>query len=461
MRRSVVILFACLLLGMNAVAQSDIALPQYHGYISVTPDGRYFVDEQGQGFIVIGENDGVPWAGLGTLLNRCGVPLMVLNACQSAAQQEANPYASVAARLIRAGVGSVLAMSYSVLVVAARKFVGAFYGALADGLTIGRAVDQGRFALLEDERRHTLTRRNAQGELEEVTVRLRDWFLPALYQQAADPVAFDPLAAPPPGDGRIVPRALTDPMWPGGLPNPPRHGFHGRARELLLVERALAAHRVVVLHGFGGQGKTTLAADAGRWFHRTGRFPGGAAFVSFEHGGSLSQLCSWVGQAVSGDPNFAIGDGDPSAGAGQSPVERVRTLLRERPALIILDNFESAIGASPALPAEELQAVLDAVWAWATADRRRETGSRVLITTRDTSFSDTRFRPSRECAHIALGGLARGDALELAAAVLDDHGVDRAAIRRQELVDWSSGWAGTRSRSTWRCRTCATTPRPS
>ncbi|MDQ2996972.1 MAG: CHAT domain-containing protein, partial [Chloroflexota bacterium] len=54
---------------------------------------------------------------LGTLLNQCGVPLMVLNACQSAAQQESNPYASVAARLIRAGIGSVLAMNYSVLVV--------------------------------------------------------------------------------------------------------------------------------------------------------------------------------------------------------------------------------------------------------------------------------------------------------------------------------------------------------
>ncbi len=36
---------------------------------------------------------------------------------------------------------------------------------------------------------------------------------------------------------------------------------------------------------------------------------------------------------------------------------------------------------------------------------------------------------------IELGGLATGDALELAAAVLDDHGIDRAAIKRQELVD--------------------------
>jgi mannan endo-1,4-beta-mannosidase len=48
----------------------DITLPSYQGYISVAPDGRYFVDETGKGFLVIGENDGVPWPGLSTLLNR-------------------------------------------------------------------------------------------------------------------------------------------------------------------------------------------------------------------------------------------------------------------------------------------------------------------------------------------------------------------------------------------------------
>jgi hypothetical protein len=260
-------------------------------------DGHGVYDAaQGLGYLQFEDDkhksDAVEAQRLGTLLNDCGVPLMVLNACQSAAQQEGNPYASVAARLIRAGVGSVLAMNYSVLVVAARMFVGAFYGGLADGLTVGQAVDAGRRALLRDVRRHTLTRPNEKGELAEFTVRLRDWFLPALYQQSADPVAFDAAAPLPDGLSRPeLPRALHDPQTPGGLPAEPIHGFHGRARELLALHRAFAGHRVVVLYGFGGQGKTTLAADAGRWFHRTGRFPGGAAFVSFEHGGSLQQLC--------------------------------------------------------------------------------------------------------------------------------------------------------------------------
>jgi hypothetical protein len=50
-------------------AQTDITLPVYQGYISVAPGGRYFVDEAGQGFLVIGQNDGTPWPGLASLLN--------------------------------------------------------------------------------------------------------------------------------------------------------------------------------------------------------------------------------------------------------------------------------------------------------------------------------------------------------------------------------------------------------
>jgi len=398
---------------------------------------------------------------LGTLLNRCGVPLMVLNACQSAKQEEANPYASVAARLIRAGVGSVLAMNYSVLVVAAKKFVESFYGGLVNGLTVGQAVDEGRYALLADEERHSITRRDKDGKLIEITIKLRDWFLPALYQQAADPVVFkSPLEG---GQGGVIPLSggvrggfplsLTDPASPGGLPREPRHGFHGRAREMLQLERALAEHEIVILHGFGGMGKTALAAEAGRWFYRTGRFPGGAAFVSFEHGGSLHQLCSWVGQAVSGDPNFVLGEGDP--------VERVAALLSERPALVILDNFESVLGREPLMPSEELKAVLDAVWKWGNlspspnpSHQGRGTDSppqqsppplvggvrgggktNILITTRDTAFNDARFGPSKSCTQIELGGLARRDALDLAAAVLGDYGINRMSIGRQDLVD--------------------------
>lgn len=375
---------------------------------------------------------------LGTLLSDCKVPLMVLSACQSAMQKETNPYASVAARLIRSGVGSVLAMNYSVLVAATQKFVAAFYAGLASAKTIGQAVEEGRVALHADEDRHTFTRRNEDGELVEETVRLRDWFLPALYQQASDPVVFAPQSQPAvTAAPKTMPPALTNPNLPGGLPAASKYGFHGRSRELQQLERAFAKHAIVVLHGFGGMGKTTLAAEAGRWLYRTRRFPGGAAFISFEHGGSLQQLCSWVGQAVSGDPNFVLGDGDP--------VVRIARLLQEKPALVILDNFESVLGHSrgrePLIPAEELKAVLDAVWLWATSNVTPAKagvsphGSRILMTTRDTSFNDSRFSPSQACRHVALQGLAPHDALELAAVVLETNGIDRAQVNRQDLLD--------------------------
>lgn len=480
---------------------------------------------------------------LGTLLNQTGVPLMVLNACQSAAQDDANPYASVAARLIRSGVGSVLAMNYAVLVVAAHKFVAAFYGSLAAGATVGRAVEAGRFALLADIDRHTLTRRSLKDDtVREETIRLYDWFLPALYQQADDPAIFpndraETIAALPTrqtypllvqqlatlfdaaelddlcrklgieyanltgdsrtakmltlvqlaeqqdavamvvavarqarpladwdtalqpsaaaqalasahddGQGGAQSRAVGDlpAALPAALPPPPRHGFHGRSREMLALQRAFGAYPIVVLYGFGGLGKTALATEAGRWFRRTGRFPGGAAFVSFEHGGSLDQLCSWVGQTISGDPDWVIhGEGDQ--------VDRIGALLAKRPALLILDNFESVLGREPVMPAEELRQVLDAVWAWSSAaDRGAEEqgggqdvrgpvyagsgGTRVLITTRDTNFGDGRFAPSQMCQHVGLQGLAQADALALAAAVLDDHGIDRGSIEREALT---------------------------
>lgn len=51
-------------------ASPGITLPTYQGYISVSPNGRYFVDETGKGFLVIGQNDAISWPGLNTLLDR-------------------------------------------------------------------------------------------------------------------------------------------------------------------------------------------------------------------------------------------------------------------------------------------------------------------------------------------------------------------------------------------------------
>jgi hypothetical protein len=214
---------------------------------------------------------------LGALLNECGIPLAVLNACQSAQGDQANPFSSVATRLLEAGVGGVLSMSHSVLAVTAARFMAAFYGSLVGGLTVARAADEARRALVQDTRRHAVA---ASIEAPEEVVTLHDWFLPVLYQQRADAAPFprrdvrsDDFSRPAEqGATEVVttkkwPAALTDPHVPGGLPPDPLHGFHGRAGELLRLECLFREHAVVVLHGFGGLGKTALAAEAGRWLY--------------------------------------------------------------------------------------------------------------------------------------------------------------------------------------------------
>ncbi|MCP4659068.1 MAG: CHAT domain-containing protein, partial [bacterium] len=60
------------------------------------------------------------------------VPLVFLEACQTG-MSEVDPKASVAGRLLDRGVASVVAMSHSVLVETARRFVGAFYKSLMTG----------------------------------------------------------------------------------------------------------------------------------------------------------------------------------------------------------------------------------------------------------------------------------------------------------------------------------------
>ena len=87
--------------------------------------------------------------------------------------------ASVAAKLLEEGVTSVVAMSHTVLVETARRFVKSFYRELAAGRRVGAAMIEGQRELHRDAYRGRLM---GAGEL-----RLQDWFVPVLYQEEQDP----------------------------------------------------------------------------------------------------------------------------------------------------------------------------------------------------------------------------------------------------------------------------------
>ena len=78
---------------------------------------------------------------LSELLAEYRIPIMVLNACQSARidDQAEDAFASVAAALLKAGIRSVVAMGYNLYVSGAQQFVPAFYRRLLETANVAEA----------------------------------------------------------------------------------------------------------------------------------------------------------------------------------------------------------------------------------------------------------------------------------------------------------------------------------
>jgi tetratricopeptide (TPR) repeat protein len=265
---------------------------------------------------------------LGAVVREHRIPLVFLEACQSAA--EARPAASVAAKLLDAGVTSVVAMTHSVLVETARRFVTAFYRELAEGKRIGTAMLAGQGALYGDDFRFHVM---GAGEL-----RLKDWFVPVLYQEENDAQLVTRLV---PEEVRRLGQQRRR-LSLGALPEPPAHSFVGRSRDLLKLERMLAnsEQRYAVVRGRGGEGKTTLAVELARWLVQTRRFER-AAFVSLEEYTDARGILIRLGQQLLPQGrDWHVADNAEDLKQGRLEVERT---LRDHRTIIVLDNMESVL----------------------------------------------------------------------------------------------------------------------
>jgi tetratricopeptide (TPR) repeat protein len=304
---------------------------------------------------------------LGPLLNNYRIPLVVLEACQSA-QAEAGAE-SVASELLQKGVVSVVAMSHSVLVETARRFVAAFYVELARGQRVGQAMLAGQRALHSDPSRG---QRYGIGEL-----RLADWFVPVLYQEKDDPQLFTATPAPQTKEdlrSRLRARLGAVP------PEPAETGFVGRSRDLLALERLMRQERWAVVRGQGGEGKTALAAELARWLVRSQQVRR-AAFVSVELCSHKDAVLDALGRQLVGADYSAAKFENPEQAL--LPIERA---LREQPTLLVIDNMESVLLPpyleSPDLLSEEAALELEAILA--LAQRLLRAGeTRLVFTSRE------------------------------------------------------------------------------
>lgn len=259
---------------------------------------------------------------LGELLDEHRIPLVFLEACQTAQAEQASE--SVATALLGAGVAAVAAMSHSVLVESARRFVQAFYRSLAGGARVGGAMLAGQRELKDDNFRGRVF---GAGEL-----RLEDWFVPVLYQEKADPQLFTATPALQTQDDTLA--ALQARL--GALPPAPETGFIGRSRELLALQRLLRQERYAVLRGQGGEGKTSLAAEFARWMVRSHQVRR-AAFVSVETHGNAQAVLDAVGSQLGHGYSAATFD------SAERAIVEVERLLTEQSTLIVVDNMESVL----------------------------------------------------------------------------------------------------------------------
>jgi len=479
----------------------------------------------------------------GKILTAHRVPLVILEACRSGQIGTVAMFRTVAPRLIKAGVGSVISMSHAVHIEAAQLFLESFYRDMVTGASVGQAVEQGRAVLIKRPARWLELGPGAK------TVELQDWFLPNLYQRGHDQPILPPAPPPPdkfdvflshnsadkprierlalllknrhglrvwfdkwemklgflsdhcvegvqksrvtliactqaaldskwvakeknwafaidPDQKNVLPLLMEDVELPpdlqaltrldftdpaqdadqvaeiarlvgppldgdaqrrdarvpaqanetGAFPHAPRYGFQGRARELYDLERYLRTHRAVLLHAMGGMGKTTLATEAAHWWTRTGLFPDGAVFISFEQFTSADRVVQVLGEYLEGVAFNAL--------PAEDQYSKAKELFAQKRVLMVWDNFESVLpafqaGQGPNLSSlyndEERAHLVDLFDTWTQDDTGQ---GRLLITCRPEDTGLPRARKTE------LTGLARPDSLWLLVRVLETAGVD-------------------------------------
>ena len=110
--------------------------------------------------------------------------------------------------------------------------------------------------------------------------------------------------------------------------------FVGREREIAEAKRLVEEYRLLTLTGPGGSGKTRLALAVAEGL--SGSFEGGVFFVALAALTEPALVAPTVAQAL-----------ELTGGGDRRPEELLKGYLRERQALLLLDNCEQVLGAAP------------------------------------------------------------------------------------------------------------------
>jgi hypothetical protein len=338
---------------------------------------------------------------LSALLHEYAVPVVVLNACQSATldDQAQDAFATVATALLQSGMRSVVAMAYSLYVSGAQVFLPEFYRRLFESGSVAEGVRAGRQQMLAQKKRMS-----ARGPYP-----LEDWLLPVVYQQAPLDFGFARQAKLETRESRLPQEVLE---------HREAYGFIGRDGPILEMERALQRNTPCILvQGLGGVGKTTLARGFLRWLDETGGLDR-ALWFDFRDIRTAEYVLNRTGEASYGE-NF---------GVQKNKLELLAHALGQVRVLMVWDNFESAAENLTTDDRDELGRFLDAI---------RGTRGKVIMTSRSEELW---LGPTRR-VELRLSGLEGEERWEYCESILRELGlkVNRDDPQLQKLMDQLGG----------------------
>jgi tetratricopeptide (TPR) repeat protein len=265
------------------------------------------------------------------LLTEHRVAVAVLNACQSAMQNDSE--ASLAQDLVAAGAPVAIGMAYSVSISAAERAMPVLYGRLAAGDDPQAAAFEARRALHDAKTRRGYFQQSLD---------LEDWILPVVFAQR---------------DSRLQLREMTHAESEAfyqrrnqiSVSPAVEYGFVGRDLDLYALERQLLIdpqRTQVLVRGMAGVGKSALLAHAGWWWQRTGLVDHVFAFSYEQRAWTAEQIVRHIGKHLLSETEFSRWETTgPAARTGL-----ITDRLRGARHLVVIDNTESVTAARASIP---------------------------------------------------------------------------------------------------------------